>query len=379
MLITELVKLLDGMDVPEKLIIVGGGASLLDQAYFEKALNERMSNKKIIILPSNGDVANALGAAKSLIGAHYTQLYSYDELGKQLPAHHAIKTPQELALKLAREAAKELAKKRGADPENLKILYQDELQIDYLPGNFKSVTVHIAGPDTGHGASTPDIYNPPPAFNPSPVLNPTTSSVQSRSYQVTAPSLGHRSALLTQAKPLNAIDIDDMAVGFGLLGSGGGGNPEITRVMVQSLLSAKQEIHMIDAKDLSDAALIVSLARLGSPLVIAEKLMTLDEGVQAIHELEAHMGKKIDALIPCEGAGLNGLYPFFVASRLGIPVVDADFMGRAFPALSMTTPSIYGKFDQYNAVTTNERLVNYTNESSFELLETRVRTSRQSP
>jgi DUF917 family protein len=34
--------------------------------------------------------------------------------------------------------------------------------------------------------------------------------------------------------------------------------------------------------------------------------------------------------------------PFTVASRLGIPLVDADGMGRAFPELQMVTPTMYG-------------------------------------
>ena len=34
--------------------------------------------------------------------------------------------------------------------------------------------------------------------------------------------------------------------------------------------------------------------------------------------------------------------PLIIGAERGIPVVDADGMGRAFPELQMFTPSIYG-------------------------------------
>ena len=39
---------------------------------------------------------------------------------------------------------------------------------------------------------------------------------------------------------------------------------------------------------------------------------------------------------------LNSTLPFVVAAKAGIPVVDADGMGRAFPELHMETFNIYG-------------------------------------
>ena len=34
--------------------------------------------------------------------------------------------------------------------------------------------------------------------------------------------------------------------------------------------------------------------------------------------------------------------PFVVAARAGIPLVDADLMGRAYPELQMCMPTLYG-------------------------------------
>ena len=41
------------------------------------------------------------------------------------------------------------------------------------------------------------------------------------------------------------------------------------------------------------------------------------------------------AVMSCEIGGANGLEPLAIAARMGLPVVDADFMGRAFPELQV--------------------------------------------
>ncbi len=41
------------------------------------------------------------------------------------------------------------------------------------------------------------------------------------------------------------------------------------------------------------------------------------------------------AVMSCEIGGANGLEPLAIAARMELPVVDADFMGRAFPELQV--------------------------------------------
>lgn len=45
--------------------------------------------------------------------------------------------------------------------------------------------------------------------------------------------------------------------------------------------------------------------------------------------------------MPTEVGGINSTIPLYVAARLGIPVVDADGQGRAFPELQMETFAIH--------------------------------------
>lgn len=41
------------------------------------------------------------------------------------------------------------------------------------------------------------------------------------------------------------------------------------------------------------------------------------------------------AVMSCEIGGGNGLEPLAIGARMGLPIVDADFMGRAFPELQV--------------------------------------------
>ena len=56
-------------------------------------------------------------------------------------------------------------------------------------------------------------------------------------------------------------------------------------------------------------------------------------------ELEAHrgafQGRRVTALLAAEAGGGNCLEPLVVGARLGLPVVDGDLMGRAFPELQV--------------------------------------------
>ena len=46
------------------------------------------------------------------------------------------------------------------------------------------------------------------------------------------------------------------------------------------------------------------------------------------------------AVMSCEIGGGNGLEPLAIGARMGLPVVDADFMGRAFPELQVTVQQL---------------------------------------
>ena len=131
------------------------------------------------------------------------------------------------------------------------------------------------------------------------------------------------------------MDIEALAIGAAILGTGGGGNPYIGRLRCLQQLRAGRQIALIGLDELADDAWV-------SPIVGIEKLEEGNEGLRALRALETHCGHPIDALIAAEIGGGNAIEPLINGAITGIPVVDGDGMGRAFPEMQMTTFSIYG-------------------------------------
>jgi DUF917 family protein len=141
---------------------------------------------------------------------------------------------------------------------------------------------------------------------------------------------------------LEASQLDDLARGAALLGSGGGGDPYVGRLMVERALERGARITVWDLEEVPDEALVVPTAMMGAPTVMVEKLPSGEEGVHALRTLERHLGRPATATMPIECGGLNSTMPLVVAAQTGKPVVDADGMGRAFPELQMETFHVFG-------------------------------------
>lgn len=141
---------------------------------------------------------------------------------------------------------------------------------------------------------------------------------------------------------LRTADLDDLARGAALLGTGGGGDPFVGKMLVAQALGEAGEITILDPEELDDDAWVIPVAQMGAPTVVVEKMPRGTEPELALITLERHSGRTADATMPMECGGINSMIPLLVAARRGLPVVDADGMGRAFPQLEMETFSVYG-------------------------------------
>lgn len=143
-------------------------------------------------------------------------------------------------------------------------------------------------------------------------------------------------------RKISESDIDYIAMGSTVLGTGGGGDPYIGKLLVKEAIKNYGEVALISVDELKDDVLVVPIAAFGAPMILVEKLFSGDEFVKAFEMMESYLGRKIDAVMPAEAGGLNGVLPFSVAAQKGIPLVDADGMGRAFPRLEMVTFTLHG-------------------------------------
>jgi len=137
-------------------------------------------------------------------------------------------------------------------------------------------------------------------------------------------------------------DIQDMARGAVFLGSGGGGDPYVGELYLRQQLAEGRHAQIIKASELADDAFVISIAGVGAPTVLVEHLVSTNTLMRLLEASEKFYGRKVDALISAEIGGANSMFPLSLGARSGVPVVDGDGMGRAFPHLEMTTFSVYG-------------------------------------
>ena len=143
---------------------------------------------------------------------------------------------------------------------------------------------------------------------------------------------------------ISETDLDWMTTGCYILGTGGGGSPYAPMLRLRRMLRAGDVVRVVDPRDLADDALVGSGSGAGSPTVGIEKL----EGgamVEAQRELYRVCDRAATHMISLEIGGANGLQGLILgaSSNMDLPVVDGDWMGRAYPTKWQTTPVVFNE------------------------------------
>ena len=84
------------------------------------------------------------------------------------------------------------------------------------------------------------------------------------------------------------------------------------------------------------------VASVGAPLVGRERLSDPRFATKPMLALQRHLDCRFRAVMSVEIGGTNALQPLMVAAMTGLPVVDANSMGRAFPEAQMMSFAIAG-------------------------------------
>lgn len=141
---------------------------------------------------------------------------------------------------------------------------------------------------------------------------------------------------------IDAQMVEDIAIGAAFLGTGGGGDPYVGKLMALQAIEKYGPVKLLDVEEIPDDAQIVPAAMMGAPTVLVEKVPSGEEVFRAFNILKDYLGTEIYATIPIEAGGVNSMIPIAVAATQGLPLVNADGMGRAFPELQMVTYHLYG-------------------------------------
>jgi len=141
-------------------------------------------------------------------------------------------------------------------------------------------------------------------------------------------------------RELSLDDIEALAVGAWILGTGGGGSPYLGLLNMRRLYAEGQRVNLMAPEGLADADWVAVVSNMGAPLVGQERLADSRNIARAVEIQQDLLGAPFRAVMSLEIGGGNGIQPLMAAAHLGLPVVDADTMGRAYPEAQMTSVAV---------------------------------------
>jgi DUF917 family protein len=153
----------------------------------------------------------------------------------------------------------------------------------------------------------------------------------------------------------NIQDCEDFIQGCLFLGTGGGGSTEMGMRILSKALDDGIPLGWVDANDIPDDVWSVNPCGTGSIAPISEETrkqieqMGLEDKlgddalIEAVKELENYLGVSFGCVVAFEPGAGNTPDALVTGGRLGIPVVDGDYAGRAVPEDIQSTTHLYGK------------------------------------
>jgi DUF917 family protein len=135
-------------------------------------------------------------------------------------------------------------------------------------------------------------------------------------------------------------DIESLAVGAWVLGTGGGGSPYLGLLNMRALYREGYRVQLMPASELVDDDWVGAVSNMGAPLVGQERLTDSHTIARAVALMEEHIGQKFRGIMSLEIGGGNSIQPLMAAAHLKRPVIDSDMMGRAYPEAQMTSVAV---------------------------------------
>src|SRR3984885_14048410 len=142
------------------------------------------------------------------------------------------------------------------------------------------------------------------------------------------------------ATALSLDDIESLAVGAWILGTGGGGSPYLGLLNMRRLYAEGRRVQLMSPFDRPEGDGVGVVATMGAPLVGQGRLADSRNIARAVEMQQDYHGWKFRAVMSLEIGGNNSIQPLMAAAHLDLPVVDADTMGRAYPEAQMTSVAV---------------------------------------
>lgn len=309
-------------ELPITLLLVGGG-SVVQMDPLEGVAES--------ITPPHHDSANAVGAAIAKVAG---ELDIIEVLADR--DHKAV-------VEQAEKRAIEVAVARGADREDVQIMEVDQIPLQYVTNKATRLVIKAVGklapPDSDRAVTTGPVVN---GFDDEEL----EQAEEHRNRPDAVSTVKHAAYMDIQTyRPdvrngvwyLSPVDLEFIATGTGVLGTGGGGPSRLQYLHSLEYLRDPQfkgTMRVIAPESLADSDVCVFGSWYGAPSVSGERIPAGDELMTALDfsvKISGH--KHFEAIVADEIGGGNGLAAFLSSAYYDIPVVDGDLMGRAYPTI----------------------------------------------
>ncbi|KUJ07642.1 DUF917-domain-containing protein [Mollisia scopiformis] len=316
---------------PVTVLLVGGGSIV----YMEE-----LEGVTKCIIPPHHDSANTVGAAISKVAGEVDVIEILD--GRDESA----------VLRSAEASAIQAAVAKGADPADVRIVEIEKIPLQYVSNKATRIKVKAIGKlktlETVSRFSRDELSDDEYTLDTETEKEKTSADPNSHRTR-TKPSLeidigNYRPEVRDNVWYLSEVDLEFIACGTGILGTGGGGPSYLAYlVALDALRAGGKKMRVISPDHLKDDDLIVFGSWYGAPSVAGERLSAGTEIPAAIDALNKIMGiESFQALLADEIGGGNGLATFPTSVHYDRPTIDGDMMGRAYPSMEHGTPYVYG-------------------------------------
>jgi len=141
---------------------------------------------------------------------------------------------------------------------------------------------------------------------------------------------------------LTSANLPVYAHGCAIASSGGGGATKTPLAMAVQAVDTLGPVEVVTAAELDPDGIVMPVGLIGAPMLATERIWSGDEAFVLREQVEAQRQGPVVALMCYEIGGSNGLLPVTWAARLGLPLLDADGMGRAFPEMQQQAMHLAG-------------------------------------
>ncbi|KAF8182301.1 Hydantoinase/oxoprolinase [Pholiota molesta] len=297
-------------------LLVGGGSIIAPSAL--------KGVKKLCIIPKHHEVANAVGAAIASVSGEVDTIEILQ--GRSLAE----------AVEQIKQRAIDEAIRTGAVRGSVGVVDVNILPVQYVTNQATRIIVRAVGELGQDGSITSKTFWMwiDDEAEADPVI------------RVPAPKelidyVNYKPKIEGKEWVLSETDLFFIMEGCGILGTGGGGSPYPAYLICRQILRDGGSIRIIDHTALPDDAVLARGGFMGSPSVGSERIRSGAHLRMAGLELAKYCGvTEFGATLCDEIGGSNGMQSLQMTKYYGVPALDGDLMGRAYPMLNQVLPVI---------------------------------------